>query len=132
MAIILLRVMTKKSIIGFGAYKNTSVQNLLDQRNYAGLISIYYNLDLVTFCSDVLEELNLVGERAINKPGKSREMGLKYINEISEQLREINGLYKQTDFTEMPMNNYLKRANSFRRAKEKSKMLNKIRVHKGK
>ena len=42
MSILLLRTLTKKSIIGFGNYVDLTIQNLFDMNKHKDLLEIYY------------------------------------------------------------------------------------------
>jgi len=83
MSSVLLRTLTRKSIIGFGNYKDLTVQNLIDLFKHKELLSIYYTCRNIDFCQDLKDELYIFGEREINKkiPQAERYLpnGNKYI-----------------------------------------------------
>jgi len=99
MSIVLLRKLTRKSIIGFGDYRDLTVQNLLDMQNHKGLLEIYYFCRNVDFMPDILEELFITGERLIYKKATQEErikrIYYSYIGKcmyhIIEQKDEIHG-----------------------------------------
>ena len=50
--VVLLRTLTRKSIIGFGQYNDLTIQNLLDTRKQMDLLKIYYffrNIDFKSY-----------------------------------------------------------------------------------
>jgi len=65
--IVLLRKLTRKSIIGFSAYTDLTVQNLLDQFKHRELLELYYLFRNIDFADDILEELHITGERRLDK-----------------------------------------------------------------
>jgi hypothetical protein len=67
MSIVLLRTLTPKSIIGFGAFTDLTVQNLLDTFRYKELLEIYYNFRNIDYCQELKETLCIVGDRVIDK-----------------------------------------------------------------
>lgn len=67
MSVVLLRTLTRKSRIGFGAYTDLTVQNLLDTFRHKELYNIYYAFRNIDFCQDLKDELCIHGEREIDK-----------------------------------------------------------------
>jgi hypothetical protein len=65
--VVLLRTLTRKSIIGFGNYKDITVQNILDLRQHKVLLEIYYFFRNIDFMPDILQELFIIGERVVDK-----------------------------------------------------------------
>ena len=65
--VVLLRTLTRKSIIGFGNYKDITVQNILDLRQHKVLLEIYYFFRNIDYMPDILEELCIIGERVVDK-----------------------------------------------------------------
>ena len=88
---ILKRILTRKSILGFGNFtvKDLSVQMLLDsgQQNY--LIVSYYNYEKIDFEESILDELGITKEYRISKPGKSDEMRLRFFSERLEKMSDL-------------------------------------------
>lgn len=73
MDIVRLRTLTRKSKIGWGMFKDCTVQELLDTRK--GQISwLYYHVEWMTFTDDVLEEAHIWEDRRIEKPGTNPGM----------------------------------------------------------
>ena len=75
--VVLKRILTRKSILGFGYAENRdlSVQMLLDLGKQYTLISSYFGLEKIDFTEDILEELGITPEFRIEKPNKNRELG---------------------------------------------------------
>lgn len=69
---ITLRKMTKKSILGFGYtdQRDLSVGQLIDLGERKVLVSSYFGLSKITFIDEILDELNILPEYRIEKPGK--------------------------------------------------------------
>jgi hypothetical protein len=66
----LLRTLTRKSPMKFGAIPSKTVSDMLISDPYQ-LIRAYYNLSAISFSDDVLDELGITPELRITKPGKS-------------------------------------------------------------
>ncbi len=92
---ILKRTLTKKSILGFGKYKNETVSKLLGMKCYRHLISAYYKLSSIDYDSEILQELGIIDKWTINKPGVDKD---KYVNFLIEKgyvmERNRNGINK--------------------------------------
>lgn len=73
MSVVLLRTLTRKSLIKFGAYSDLTVQNLLDTHRYKELLHIYYTCRNIDFNQDLKDELCISGEREIDKKIKKEE-----------------------------------------------------------
>ncbi len=67
MSVLLLRTITKKSIIGFGQFTDMTVQNLIDMVRHKELLNIYYTCRNIDFCQELKDELCIYGEREIDK-----------------------------------------------------------------
>jgi len=65
--IVLLRTLTRKSIIGFGNFKDLTVQNLIDTRQQRKLLEIYYFCRNIDYMPDIKEELFILDDRVIDK-----------------------------------------------------------------
>ncbi len=72
----LKRVLTRKSILGFGYAENRdlSVQMLLDLGKKDILINAYFGLEKIDFVEDILDELGITPEFRIIKPSKDYEL----------------------------------------------------------
>ena len=88
---ILLRTLTRKSVLWFGKYNGIKVQQVIDLRSPAYLRWIYYNITGVTFTDDILQELTITENRKIKKPGIAPEMH----NEVMEEHKESMHLFSQ-------------------------------------
>lgn len=77
MSVVLLRTVTKKSILGFGNYKDVTIQNMIDMRMERELLHIYYTCRNIDFCQELKDELCISGEREINKKEKQEERYIK-------------------------------------------------------
>ena len=88
--VVLLRTLTRKSIIGFGQYNDLTVQNLLDTRKQMDLLKIYYFFRNIDFMPDIKDELCITGERVIDKkiPNPER-FEKKYYNYIKLCMTDI-------------------------------------------
>lgn len=89
--IIRLRTLTRKSIIGFGNFKDLTVGNLLDTRQHKALVRMYYNLSNITFVPEILDEIMINPDIRIDKPGKSSQM---YSDNIYKIICKINESFK--------------------------------------
>lgn len=74
---ILLRTLTRKSIIDGGKNKGLTVQEVLS-KSKVDLIYSYFNYSNITFMDDILDELKIYPEDRIAKPGKDPEKFEKY------------------------------------------------------
>jgi len=92
MSNLLLRTLTLKSIIGFGNFKDMTVQNLFDLRMEKELISIYYSLDKINYNKEIIEKLAIPENLIIQKPGRKKEFIGEYwryiINKRKSELSE--------------------------------------------
>lgn len=59
--------------MGFGKHSERTVQELLNAKQKWYLIWIYYNMSMITFMDDILEEVFIYEEYRIEKPGKDVE-----------------------------------------------------------
>ena len=77
MSSIRLRILTRKSILGFSYFdiRDLSVQMIIDLDKISIIIRSYYNLDKISFAEDILEELCI---DPIEKPGKIKDKDLSY------------------------------------------------------
>ena len=74
---ILLKKLTKKSVIQAGKNKGLTVGDLLQIRKI-DLIYSYFNYGALTFTDEILDELHIYNEDRIQKPGKDPEKFKKY------------------------------------------------------
>tara|TARA_R110000764_G_scaffold70747_1_gene146084 strand:+ start:16 stop:420 length:405 start_codon:yes stop_codon:yes gene_type:complete len=95
MSVLLKRVLTFKSNIGFGDFKDFTVQQVIDVGKEYELVKMYYNLDRIDFRQDVKDRLFITKEREIVKPSKDYTMRKKHAFAIVQDLidfRENRGL----------------------------------------
>ncbi|MFY8160227.1 MAG: hypothetical protein ACOVNU_02775 [Candidatus Kapaibacteriota bacterium] len=117
MSVLLLRTITKKSIIGFGQFTDMTVQNLIDMLRHKELLNIYYTCRNIDFCQELKDELCIYGEREIDKKIKkeSRYEDNADINIFRLQndcLREIIGKKSDTqNIADMNLFNKTRKAN---------------------
>lgn len=88
MEIIRLRTLTRKSILGWGKYKELNVDTVLHAAR-GHLIWLYYHVQWINFDDDVLRALGITGKWRIEKPGTSPE--------THEKLRNNKIRYKYGD-----------------------------------
>ena len=62
-------------------------QELIDLGQSKILISKYYNLSSINFIPDILEEIGIVGDWVIEKPGIDKEKYLDFMNKTYGPLR---------------------------------------------
>lgn len=84
---ITLRKLTLKSLIGFGVNSDLCVGEMINQRKYKELISIYYNLSKIDFNDEIKQILCINKEREIFKPGVNKDY---YVKNIYAMVCEIN------------------------------------------
>lgn len=89
MDVVLLRKLSRKSVLNFGIYKDLPINNLLDLHNYSYLRWVYFNCSNITFMDDILLEIGVSQENRITKPGKNS----KIAEDISEE-RRVNRSFK--------------------------------------
>jgi hypothetical protein len=66
---VLLRTLTRKSLMWFGKYEGLRIQQIIDLQKQTYLRWVYYNCNGVSFTKDVLEEIRIKEDRRIPKPG---------------------------------------------------------------
>lgn len=88
--VVLLRTLSRKSIIGFGGFTDLTVQNLLDTRKERELLRIYYFFRNIDFLPDIKEELCITPERSIDKKIQETErFQSKYYEYINLCINDI-------------------------------------------
>mgnify|MGYP000073549205 CR=1 FL=1 len=91
-----LRVLTRKTKLRFGKWKDYTVQELLDLRRQKSLISPYYKLTSINYTEDILNELKITKDYRIEKPGSDREMYFKFISENNYHTKQLSMRNKPT------------------------------------
>lgn len=76
-----LRKLTRKSLLKFGKYAEYRVGDLLKLCRHDYLRWVYYNSSNINFFDDILDELNITKEFIIVKPGKNSELHKKILQE---------------------------------------------------
>lgn len=84
MDVVLLRKLSRKSFLNFGKHSDKTVQQLLDLKNKKYLRWIYFNSSNISFLDDVLDEIVVLPEYRISKPGKEPELFDKLQIEINK------------------------------------------------
>lgn len=76
----LLRILTWKSVIGFGQYKYMKIKDIYDLHHTQYLRYIYYNIAGISFIDEILEAIGIIAlpsiDYRINKPGTDHEKQL--------------------------------------------------------
>lgn len=79
------RIMTEKSIVGFGRYPDNRVEWLVNNK-LAELILFYYSLSHISFCEELLIKLKITEQWRIKKPGTNKEFGQEFLNKVYPEL----------------------------------------------
>lgn len=107
MDVIKLRIMTEKSIIGFGKFTDLTVQNLIDMRRTPELRWIYYNCSMLSFKDNILDFLGITDEFKIDKPGKDKEKFLQIQEEKDKKTCGFDKLKRKMHNTAIEKANYV-------------------------
>ena len=95
-----LRTLTRKSKLGFGKWKDYTVQELLDLKKHKVLISPYFKITSINYIEEVLNELKITEKYRIKKPSSNKEMYYPFLNENGYNIIETgmgaDKLKKQT------------------------------------
>ncbi len=83
---VLLRTLTRKSVLWFGKFEGLKIQQIIDLRHQTYLRWIYYNCKEVTFLDDILSEITIIEDRRIAKPGICPEKHREVWVENSEKM----------------------------------------------
>jgi hypothetical protein len=114
MSVVLLRTLTRKSILGFGKYVDITVQNMLDTFLSKELLNIYYTCRNIDLNQDLKDELCIHGEREINKKEKQDERYIpKTFFYISECIKEMSE--KKTEAQEKMLLGYRRKEKIFKK-----------------
>ena len=73
-----LRTLTRKSLIGFGPFRNCTVEYMINQHRAGYLISLYYSASMISFREDVLDFLGITEEWRVEKPGIDKEVARSF------------------------------------------------------
>ena len=72
--VVLKRTLTRKSTLWFGKYEGLKVQQVIDLEDISGityLVWIYFNIEKVDYCEELIEFLSL-SKFIIDKPDKNK------------------------------------------------------------
>lgn len=83
-----LRTLTRKSRLGFGKWKDYTVQELLDLGKPLILIASYYKLTSINYIEDVLIELKITEGYRIKKPSSNKDEYYRFLNENGYKLKQ--------------------------------------------
>ena len=87
-----LRTLTRKSKLGFGKWKDYTVQELLDLRKPLVLIAPYYKLTSISYTEDILIELKITKDYRIEKPSANKEEYYNFLKKNGYKLKQ-RGVY---------------------------------------
>lgn len=82
------RIMTLKSKIGFGYFKDLTVGELIGTNKHYDLLRMYYGLEKIDFNTEVKEILHLTTNRQIVKPGRDYEFSKENLALIMREIRD--------------------------------------------
>lgn len=124
-----------RSIIGFGQYRELTVQDLIQLNKHSELIKMYYGLEKIDFNDEVKDQLEIRHERVIQKPGKDWDMYRKNIYQMIDEIADMNRTFHKDNPARFALLHEKKAAqknyvvsNCIRQNKERSKVLNRNRV----
>jgi hypothetical protein len=81
------RILTLKSILGFGCYSNVTIENIISRNKQEYLRWVYFNNSNIDFMPEILDIIKIPIEFRLNKPSKNIE--------FHEKLKEILGEKKE-------------------------------------
>ena len=95
-----LRKLTLKSQMKFGKYYDLTVGQIIDSMGTKGikyLVWVYYCSSKITFMDEILDELCILPENRIDKPGKVTESDLPLFiqKQKTERINRINSMEEQ-------------------------------------
>lgn len=74
------RILTRKSLLKFGKWKDYTVQELLNLGKKEQLISAYFKLTSIDFKENILIELGITESFRIEKPNSNKELFYEFLN----------------------------------------------------
>ena len=78
MDVIKLRILTEKSLIGFGKYNGCTVRQIIDLGKQHYLKWIYFNMYGISFTEDLLNKIHLDRDYRFIKPGAYPDLWKEY------------------------------------------------------
>lgn len=97
---ITLRILTKKSTLNFGTYKDVTVDKLIGMKKQKDLVSIYFKLSKISFNEEILNELGITGDWVIKKPSTDRDKFALFMTEFfPDRVRKPSNLHGMAKFT---------------------------------
>ncbi len=105
------RKLTKNSKLNFGKNKDLTIGRMLELRKHESLISIYYKVSSIDFFEDILSVLGIDEKYRIEKPGISRELYYKFLNDKGYEKRSKRNADKLKLVTKVPSKDVLKSIN---------------------
>jgi len=86
-----LRILTRKSYMKFGRFADIRVGEVIDNFRKKGYLRwVYFNCSNISFCDDLLDELDIAEPWRIEKPGKNPDMYDNVLDCISPVNISIN------------------------------------------
>lgn len=73
--VVLLRKLTRKSLLNFGKFSEYTVQQCIELNKQGYLRWVYFNSSNITFMDDILDEIKITENFRILKPSKNIELG---------------------------------------------------------
>ena len=98
-----LRKLTEKSYFAFGTIRDLTVASYLkSEYKKFELVKMYYTLSHITFFDNILEQLGIIGEWIIHKPGINKEKFFDfankfYPNEVNHHKEKFNRAVQRSD-----------------------------------
>lgn len=83
------RQLSRKSFIDFGRWRELKVGALIDTDKHIELASMYYKLSHISFLPEVLEELGIIDDWVIDKPGVNKDKFYQFIENVYPNQYEI-------------------------------------------
>jgi hypothetical protein len=118
--VVLLRKLTRKSILKFGQHSDLTVQEIINLNRKKYLRWVYFNCSNIDFMEDVLDEIKVLPDFRISKPSKKPELHYELNDFIFDSLDD--------DFKEK----VLTRKNEISKKAIKGKAISKMKQHQNK
>jgi hypothetical protein len=91
MDVVTLRILTEKSVMGFGQFKDMTVRHVIDLRRGQYLRWCYYNMSGISFNEQVLKEIHIFEKEYIKKPGIDPEQEIKKRDILAKMFLATDG-----------------------------------------